>query len=232
MAPTLQVGWLPTLKPTVWAVAVRVGVGQCTGFPHARISSCVPASSMVISSCVPASRMVSSSALPPPHPPSLPLAVLAAADGEEQPAWVVSRAGQGDYYRPLAPGRYTVVVSKPGYKPFAANFTVPADGSGAQRHFVLAKEGSSWGGEMAHAPRFLGGAAPEGAAAADSGGGSFLPWKARLGLNGSSEAGQPWSVEETRSRDRLYLLAAGAACMYGLWVTHSRLKRRSHPRRA
>lgn len=162
------------------------------------------------------------------HPP---VAVLAAAEAEQQPAWVLSRTGLGDYYRPLAPGRYTVVVSKAGYKPFAANFTVPPDGSGAQRHFVLAREGSSWAGEMAHAPRFLAGAAPEDAAAA-SGGGGLLPWKARLGLNGSGDAGQQWTAEETRSRDRLLMLGAGAACVYGLWVTHSRLKQRSHPRRA
>ncbi|KAI7836828.1 hypothetical protein COHA_009329 [Chlorella ohadii] len=160
------------------------------------------------------------------------ITVLAAATGEEQPAWVLSRAGLGDYYRPLAPGRYTVVVSKEGYKPFAANFTVPADGSGAQRHFVLAREDSSWSGEVAHAPRFLVGAAAEGTPTADGSAGGALPWKARLGLGGGGDAGQLWAVEETRGRDRLLMLGAGAACAYGLWITHSRLKRRSHPRRA
>lgn len=136
---------------------------------------------------------------------------------------VLSREGLGDYYRPLAPGRYTVVVSKPGYTPVTANLTVPADGSGAQRHFVLAPEASGREGGVIYS---LKAALPAGAAADPA-----LPWqkgsrKAQLGELGLD------GLDATRGRDRLYLLGAGAACAYGLWVTHARLKRRAHSRRS
>eukprot|EP00887_Chlorella_sp_A99_P003980 scaffold11.g3980.t1 len=51
---------------------------------------------------------------------------------------VHSRAKWGDYYRPLAPGEYKVTVSKAGYRSATALVTVPADGSGVRRDFVLA----------------------------------------------------------------------------------------------
>jgi hypothetical protein len=43
----------------------------------------------------------------------------------------------GDYYRPLAPGRYTLVVRSEGYMPSRSNVTVPENGSGVVRNFVL-----------------------------------------------------------------------------------------------
>lgn len=43
----------------------------------------------------------------------------------------------GDYYRPLAPGRYTLLVRGEGLVPSRSNVTVPADGSGVVRNFVL-----------------------------------------------------------------------------------------------
>ena len=43
----------------------------------------------------------------------------------------------GDYYRPLAPGKYTVVVRKEGYPTARSNITVPEDGKGVIRDFVL-----------------------------------------------------------------------------------------------
>lgn len=43
----------------------------------------------------------------------------------------------GDYYRPLAPGKYTVVVRKEGYPTARSNITVPEDGKGVVRDFVL-----------------------------------------------------------------------------------------------
>lgn len=51
----------------------------------------------------------------------------------------VVRSGRihGDYYRPLAPGRYTLLVRKDGYMPSRSNVTVPEDGSGVMRNFVL-----------------------------------------------------------------------------------------------
>lgn len=43
----------------------------------------------------------------------------------------------GDYYRPLAPGTYSVTVSKRGYAPASAEVTVPEDGSGVHKDWVL-----------------------------------------------------------------------------------------------
>ena len=211
--------------------------GQCAGMHWHRPSACT------CLGCVWAHALCQRKGCPcwPPHPPR-PAARLPAVlptNGGQQPTVVASRAGAGDFYRPLAPGRYTIVVSKPGFKPFAANLTVPADGSGAQRHFVLAREGSSWGGEVAFSPRGLGGGGAVtqgGGASAAADGGGALPWtagrKGGEGLDGEPALGMLSAVEATRGRDRLLMLGAGAACVYGLWVTHTRLKRRSHQRRA
>lgn len=43
----------------------------------------------------------------------------------------------GFFARPLAPGRYTLVATAPGYQPAEATVTVPADGSGAVAAFSL-----------------------------------------------------------------------------------------------
>lgn len=133
---------------------------------------------------------------------------------------VLTREGLGDYYRPLAPGRYTVTVTKEGYKPFTVNLTVPTDGSGAQRHFVLAREGSSGGGEVAYSLKSLGSGGSEGGAA------GALPW------HSGAAAADSGGAHPSRGRDRLLMLAVGAAVVYGLWLTHSRLQRRTHQRRA
>ena len=45
----------------------------------------------------------------------------------------------GDYYRPLVPGKYTVEVSKAGYKTTTAKVIIPKDGSGVVLDFVLKK---------------------------------------------------------------------------------------------
>mgnify|MGYP001810808994 CR=1 FL=1 len=122
-----------------------------------------------------------------------------------------------------------MVVSKEGYQTLAANLTVPADGSGAQRHFLLAAEGAEGGGEITHSLRSLGktaeGVAPDGAAAA------ALPWHG--GRKGEPGGGAEDGGGEggTRSRDRWLMLATGGVCVYGLWSTHLRLQRRSHTRR-
>jgi len=50
---------------------------------------------------------------------------------------VKSNSVFGDYYRPLAPGKYTVVVRREGYPTARSNITVPEDGTGAIRDFVL-----------------------------------------------------------------------------------------------
>lgn len=133
---------------------------------------------------------------------------------------VLTRDGLGDYYRPLAPGRYTVQVTKEGYEPFTVNLTVPSDGSGAQRHFLLAREGSGGSGQVAYSLKSLGSGSGEGGA------GGALPWHSGAAAAGSSE------VNPSRGRDRLLMLAVGAVVVYGLWLTHSRLQRRTHQRRA
>ncbi|KAL4436066.1 hypothetical protein ABPG77_005514 [Micractinium sp. CCAP 211/92] len=133
---------------------------------------------------------------------------------------VLTREGLGDYYRPLAPGRYTVQVTKEGYEPFTVNLTVPTDGSGAQRHFLLAREGSGGSGQVAYSLKSLGSGSGEGGA------GGALPWHSGAAAAGSSE------VNPSRGRDRLLMLAVGAVVVYGLWLTHSRLQRRTHQRRA
>jgi carboxypeptidase D len=45
----------------------------------------------------------------------------------------------GDYYRPLAPGKYTITVKKAGYKSSTASVVVPSTGKGVIRNFVLTK---------------------------------------------------------------------------------------------
>jgi hypothetical protein len=50
---------------------------------------------------------------------------------------VKSNSIYGDFYRPLAPGKYTVVVRREGYPTARSNITVPADGAGVIRDFVL-----------------------------------------------------------------------------------------------
>ena len=50
---------------------------------------------------------------------------------------VKSSSAYGDYYRPLAPGKYTVVVRREGYPTARSNVTVPADGRGVVRDFVM-----------------------------------------------------------------------------------------------
>jgi len=149
---------------------------------------------------------------------------------------VLSRDAGGDYYRPLAPGRYTVLVSKEGYKTFAVNLTVPADGSGAQRHFVLAREGSSGSGEVTYSlktPVSSSSSSSSGGGSSEGGGGGSgsLPWKDK-GQGGAHEGSLDYDVTATRARDRLLMLLSGAGVVYGLWLTHSRLQRRTHQRRA
>lgn len=50
---------------------------------------------------------------------------------------VQSRPDFGDFYRPLGPGKYTLVVTAPGYPPREVNITVPEDGRGVSRVFVF-----------------------------------------------------------------------------------------------
>ncbi|KAL4531307.1 hypothetical protein Ndes2437A_g08645 [Nannochloris sp. 'desiccata'] len=53
----------------------------------------------------------------------------------------VSNSGAkfGDYYRPLAPGKYTITVKKAGYKSASVAVVVPRNGKGVIRNFVLKK---------------------------------------------------------------------------------------------
>jgi hypothetical protein len=142
----------------------------------------------------------------------------------------------GDFYRPLAPGRYTLVVSKEGFKPFSVNLTVPADGSGAQRHFVLAPEGSSSSGEVAYSLRNLAhppDSSTDGSESDGSSDGGSLPWKKGGGAGGALSGAVLSLQAATRAKDRVLMLSLGALVVYGLWVTHSRLQRRSgHERKA
>ena len=50
-----------------------------------------------------------------------------------------SGAKFGDYYRPLAPGKYKLTVKKAGYKTTSATVVVPASGKGVIQNFVLTK---------------------------------------------------------------------------------------------
>jgi len=52
----------------------------------------------------------------------------------------------GDFYRPLAPGRYKVRVSKRGFTPQITTITVPDNGEGLVKNFYLRSDGilSSW----------------------------------------------------------------------------------------
>ncbi|GAB4823357.1 hypothetical protein N2152v2_010403 [Parachlorella kessleri] len=51
---------------------------------------------------------------------------------------VKSKSPYGDFYRPLAPGDYTVMFSAPGYVTETTNVTVPGDGSGVGLDVFLA----------------------------------------------------------------------------------------------
>ena len=135
-----------------------------------------------------------------------------------------SREGLGDFYRPLAPGRYFVEVSKPGFKPFTTNITVPADGSGAQRHFVLAPEGSSSDSAMAFGLRSLG------RGELRDGSGAHLA--AAAGDGGVGPGGGMMFEAGSHLRNHLGMLTLGGVVVWGLWHTHQRLQRRSHQRKA
>ena len=50
-----------------------------------------------------------------------------------------SNEALGNYHRPLAPGKYTLVANKEGYKVATAAITVPASGNAVVRNFVLNK---------------------------------------------------------------------------------------------
>lgn len=50
---------------------------------------------------------------------------------------VTTGSKYGNYYRPLAPGKYTVIVTSEGYSAMRANITVPSSGSGVKKDFVL-----------------------------------------------------------------------------------------------
>ena len=69
------------------------------------------------------------------EPARLPRPVLAAVAGIDKD--VRSSLPFGDFYRPLAPGDYTVTVTSRGYTSYSANVTVPADGSGASLRVAL-----------------------------------------------------------------------------------------------
>lgn len=56
---------------------------------------------------------------------------------------VKSTAEFGDFYRPLAPGEYTVIVEKEGYNTIRTNVTVPKDGRGVIKHLTLQMRKSS-----------------------------------------------------------------------------------------
>jgi carboxypeptidase D len=45
----------------------------------------------------------------------------------------------GDYYRPLAPGKYTITAKRAGYKPVTVSVVVPSTGKGVIQNFVLTK---------------------------------------------------------------------------------------------
>jgi carboxypeptidase D len=53
----------------------------------------------------------------------------------------VSKSGAtfGDYYRPLAAGRYSITVKRAGYKTATATVLVPSNGKGVIKNFVLKK---------------------------------------------------------------------------------------------
>lgn len=61
--------------------------------------------------------------------------------GIDQP--VFSRPQFGDYYRPLAPGEYKVVVQKPGFEALVVDIIVPADSTGLRQDFVLVPAAAS-----------------------------------------------------------------------------------------
>ncbi|KAI8473598.1 MAG: hypothetical protein J3K34DRAFT_410576 [Monoraphidium minutum] len=61
----------------------------------------------------------------------------ATPNGYGPPVPFYASKGAGFYARPLAPGKYTLVASAPGYAPAEAAITVPADGRGVAQDFVL-----------------------------------------------------------------------------------------------
>ncbi|KAI8473597.1 MAG: hypothetical protein J3K34DRAFT_410572 [Monoraphidium minutum] len=65
-------------------------------------------------------------------------AAPATPNGYGPPVPFYASKGAGFYARPLAPGKYTLVASAPGYAPAEAAITVPADGRGVAQDFLLA----------------------------------------------------------------------------------------------
>ena len=155
-----------------------------------------------------ADRSLALSRAPCSPPPPLPGArgtVTAARGGAPLEATLTARAADasdkadpvpfyssratGFYARPLAPGRYTVTATAPGFEAAKAEVDVPYGGAGAVLDFKLRRAGdggsggSSGGGETAATgAAAAGGAAAGGGAAVRNGGGMDAAGKLRASL--------------------------------------------------
>jgi hypothetical protein len=123
-----------------------------------------------------------------------PLEANVTVEGVDGAISVMTGWQHGEYHRPLAPGRYTLVVRSEGYSPSRSNVTVPADGSGVVRNFVL------------HPRR------PARAAAAAGGSASAAAAKLMATM----------SEREPRG-DNMFLVIGGLSLLLGLWQIHKRM---------
>lgn len=56
------------------------------------------------------------------------------------PLATFSSSKHGDFYRPLAPGEYTIIVKSDGYKTETVDVVIPADGTGLKHNFILTRK--------------------------------------------------------------------------------------------
>lgn len=106
----------------------------------------------------------------------------------------VTRSHQpfGDFYRPLAPGSYGVLVTREGCQPFSTNITVPEDGSGAVLDVILIAQPGG-GGEAEGGVAGSGDGGGSGSGSGSSGGGSSSSGE---GVGGGHRSGVEPEVQQ------------------------------------
>ncbi|GAB4822565.1 hypothetical protein N2152v2_009611 [Parachlorella kessleri] len=150
---------------------------------------------------------------------------------------VSSRQRFGDFYRPLAPGQYGILVSSDGYLPFSTNITVPADGSGAVLDVILQQSvgaGSDMDADVAGPST---GGSDEQQSGTDSLSGGLLDAAGGGGVKGSSSSSNSeaqWRASRwvgtagvrngLQGTNGLVLVVAGALVLQALWVVQHRLR--------
>lgn len=115
---------------------------------------------------------------------------------------VKSKELHGDYYRPLAPGKYTIVVRKQGFTTERAQIEVPDGTNGIIRNFVLRRRSGKSGGRV-----------------------GVMDGKS-AGEKSDDGDGKVEVFYEQKLHDGVLMVLIGGVVLNGLWITHKRLSGR------